>query len=119
MVRLRGDWTHVDDGGFGVGYFCEVQSDAWRVIMRSIEHWPQTERVWRQFARLDIVLERLEIDPVLAARKSGGTAMAKARDVCLACIVQRQCSQRLEGEQASAILEFCPNAEFLKDCVPR
>jgi hypothetical protein len=88
------------------------------VIMRSVEHWPLTDRVWRQFAQLDVVLERLEIDPVLAARKSGGTAMAKARDVCLACILQRQCSQRLESEQqACTILEFCPNAEFLEECI--
>lgn len=85
--------------------------------MRSVERWPQTELVWRQFARLDIVLERLEIDPMVAARKSGGIAMAKARDVCLACIHQRECSQRLQGEQqVFTILEFCPNAEFLKEC---
>jgi hypothetical protein len=88
------------------------------VIMRSNEHWPQTERVWRQFARLDIVLERLGIDPILAARKSGGTAMAKARDVCLACIFQRQCSEQLESQQACTILDFCPNAAFLKECAP-
>lgn len=86
--------------------------------MRSVGHWPQTERVWRQFAQLDMVLERLAIDPMLAARKSGGAAMAKARDVCLACILQRECSQRLEGRrQARTILDFCPNADFLKECV--
>lgn len=85
--------------------------------MRSVEHWPLTDRVWRQFARFDVVLDRLKIDPVLAARKSGGTAMAEARNVCLACIVQRECSQRLHGEQeVFSILEFCPNAEFLKEC---
>lgn len=88
------------------------------VVTRAIGHWPQTERVWRQFTRLDIVLKRLEIDPMLAARKSGGTAMAKARDACLACILQRECSQRLESpQQACTILEFCPNAEFLKACI--
>lgn len=86
--------------------------------MRSVERWPQTERVWRQFARLDIVLERLEIDPMVAARKSGGTAMATARNVCLACIHQRECSQRLQGEQqVFTILEFCPNAEFFNECI--
>lgn len=86
--------------------------------MRSVERWPQTELVWRQFARLDIVLERLEIDPMVAARKSGGTAMATARNVCLACIHQRECSQRLQGEQqVFTILEFCPNAEFLNECI--
>ncbi len=44
--------------------------------------------------------------------------MATARNVCLACIVQRECSQRLQGEQqVFTILEFCPNAEFLKECI--
>lgn len=86
--------------------------------MRSVGYWPQTDRVWRQFAQLDIVLERLEIDPMHAARKSGGAAMAKARDVCLACVLQRECSQRLDGrQQACTILEFCPNAGFLKECI--
>lgn len=87
--------------------------------MRSVEHWPLTDKVWRQFAQFDVVLERLEIDPMVAARKSGGTAMATARNVCLACIHQRECSQRLQGErQVFSILEFCPNAEFLKECTP-
>ncbi len=85
--------------------------------MRSDEHWPQTERVWRQFAQLDLVLQRLEIDPVLAARKSGGRAMANARDICLACLFQRECSQRLErGDDPRAVLEFCPNAGFFREC---
>jgi hypothetical protein len=86
-------------------------------IMRSVEHWPQTDRVWRQFARLDIVLGRLGIDPVLAARKSGGTAMANARNVCLGCVLQRECSRHLEdGQDARAILDFCPNAGFFREC---
>ncbi|MBZ9798673.1 hypothetical protein [Mesorhizobium sp. ES1-4] len=84
--------------------------------MRSDEHWPQTAKVWRQFAQMDLVLERLEIDPALAARKSGGTAIANARDICLACLLQRQCSQRLEQDDPCAVLEFCPNAGFLKEC---
>lgn len=86
--------------------------------MRSIEHWPLTDRVWRQFAQFDIVLERLEIDPVLAARKSGGAAMANARDTCLACVLQRECRQLLDGGQdVLAILDFCPNAEFFRECL--
>jgi hypothetical protein len=88
------------------------------VIVRFIERWPQTDRVWRQFAQLDVAMQRLEIDPMLAARKSSGTALAKARDVCLACVLQRECSQRLEdGQRACGILEFCPNAEFFKECI--
>jgi hypothetical protein len=86
-------------------------------IMRSVERWPQTDRVWRQFAQLDVVLERLEIYPVHAARKSGGTAMANVRNVCLACVLQRECRQWLEnGRDADAILDFCPNAGFFREC---
>jgi hypothetical protein len=86
-------------------------------IMRSVEHWPLTDRVWRQFAQLDVVLDRLKIDPVLAARKSGGTAMANARNTCLACVLQRECRQWLEsGRDAAAILDFCPNAGFFRAC---
>lgn len=85
--------------------------------MRSIERWPQTEKVWRQFARLDLVLERLDIDPARAARKSGGAAMAIARDACLGCILHRECGQRLDGGgDAGAILDFCPNAGFFREC---
>lgn len=85
--------------------------------MRSAEHWPQTDRVWRQFARLDLVLERLGVDPVDAARKSRGAAMAQARNVCLACILHRECGERLEdGADARAILGFCPNAAFFREC---
>jgi len=85
--------------------------------VRSGEHWPQTEMVWRQFARLDLALERLEIDPVLAARKSGGAAMANARDICRACLLQRECGRWLERPgDACAILEFCPNAAFFREC---
>lgn len=85
--------------------------------MRSVERWPQSERVWRQFAWLDLVLGRLDIDPVLAAREAGGAAMAKARNACLACIQQRECSRCLEGcEDAYAILDFCPNAGFFREC---
>jgi len=87
------------------------------IVVRSDGRWPQTDRVWRQFAQLDIVLERLDIDPVHAARKSGGSAMAKARDTCLACVLQRECRLGLEGgREARAILDFCPNAPFLKEC---
>lgn len=86
--------------------------------MQSVEHWPQTERVWRQFARFDLVLERLQIDPALAARKSGGAAIANARTVCLACLLQYECGQRLkQGDDAYAVLDFCPNARFLEDCI--
>jgi hypothetical protein len=86
-------------------------------VMRSVERWPQTEKVWRQFARLDLVMERLSVDPARAARKSAGAALAEARNVCLSCRLQRECSQRLEsGGDAAAILDFCPNAGFFREC---
>lgn len=84
--------------------------------MRPGEHWPQTERVWRQFAQMDLVMERLDIDPVLAVRKSGGAAMAKARDTCLACFSHQRCRRWLEQDgDPRGVLEFCPNAVFLEE----
>ncbi|KQZ84814.1 hypothetical protein ASD64_20115 [Mesorhizobium sp. Root157] len=81
------------------------------------QHWPQTDRVWRQFALMDLVMERMDVDQVLAARKSGGTAMAAARATCLSCPLHRECRSRLAHNCASTHLkQLCPNASFFEDC---
>jgi hypothetical protein len=87
-------------------------------IVRSGEqHWPQTKRVWRQFAVLDLVMERMGVDPVLAARKSGGAALANARNTCLTCPFHRKCRRWLDGgSDLSDLAGFCPNAGFFRDC---
>lgn len=79
-------------------------------------HWPQTQRVWRQFDQLDLVMQRIGASPVVAARKDGGEAMAKARNLCLCCLYQAKCRARLDDDAAKTIMEFCPNASFLDEC---
>lgn len=79
--------------------------------------WPQSERVWRQFELMDLVMERMEVDPLVAARKCGGAAMAGARNTCLGCSFQRECRDWLErGSDVVGVAEFCSNARFFKGC---
>jgi hypothetical protein len=86
--------------------------------MRSRQQsWPQTRQVWRQFTLMDRVMERLDVDPILAARKSGGAAMANARDICRGCVLHRECRRLVEQDSDRARLaELCPNAEFFHAC---
>lgn len=79
-------------------------------------HWPQTDRVWRQFGQLDLVMERTRVDPVLAARKAGGMALATARNICLTCLHHKQCRSLLDHDDGDVILSFCPNADFFDRC---
>lgn len=79
-------------------------------------HWPQTQRVWRQFDQLDLVMQRTGASPVVAARKDRGKAMAKARNLCLSCLYHGECRARLDAGAAETIMEFCPNASFLGEC---
>jgi hypothetical protein len=77
------------------------------------------ERVERQSRRLDEMMERLEVNPVRAARRRGGLALAQARSRCLTCTSKHLC--RFWLDQAGATPEtpeFCPNAVFLESCRP-
>lgn len=78
--------------------------------------WPQTDRVWRQFAQFDRVMDRLQVDPGLAVRMDGGAAMKQARNICLACVCQQECRSILEGHAAGAVMAFCPNTGFFDQC---
>ncbi len=78
--------------------------------------WPQSEKVWRQFALMDLVMERMGADPLAAARKRGGMALADARNTCLGCPFHRQCRDLLErGGDIAEPAAFCPNADFLAE----
>ncbi|MBN9037426.1 MAG: hypothetical protein J0H53_15255 [Rhizobiales bacterium] len=81
-----------------------------------VQRWPQTERVWHQFERLDLVMERTGVDRLRAAREDRGKALAEARDRCLACLVERRCAFLLAGGDPAAIMAICPNAAFLRQC---
>ena len=78
-------------------------------------HWLQMDRVWRQFGQFDLVMERTRVDPVFAARKDGGMAVAQARTTCLVCLYQKHCRSLLEYD-ADAVMGFCPNADFFDQC---
>ena len=81
--------------------------------------WPMFERVERQSRRLDEMMERLEINPVIAARRAGGLALAQARSRCLMCTQAHLC--RFWLDQAGSTVrapDFCPNAAFLESCQP-
>ena len=78
--------------------------------------WPQTDRVLRQFAQFDRVMECLRVDAVFAVRMNRGAAMKQARDICLACLCQQECRSLLDSDEAAAIMAFCPNAGFFNQC---
>lgn len=64
------------------------------------------------------MMERTGVDPVEAVRKSGGMAMAQARDTCLCCLLHRECRNWLgntEGLQKPP--DFCPNTDFFRECI--
>ncbi|WP_162249050.1 hypothetical protein [Mesorhizobium sp. Root157] len=78
--------------------------------------WPLTDQVWRQFGQFDLVMGGTRVDPVLAARKEAGAAIARARNICLVCLHQKRCRSLLEHDEADAIMAFCPNAGFFDQC---
>ncbi|WP_286693510.1 hypothetical protein [Paracoccus sp. SCN 68-21] len=78
--------------------------------------WPLTDQVWRQFGQFDLVMERTGVDPVFAARKARGTAIAQARNICLVCLHHKRCRSLLEEDEAHSIVAFSPNAGFFDQC---
>jgi len=80
--------------------------------------WPQTRRVWQQFAQMDLVMERAGVDPRVVARKSGGAAIARARDVCFSCVSDRECREWLkQSEGFKGPPEFCRNTSLFRECL--
>ena len=81
--------------------------------------WPMFERVERQSRRLEEMIERLEINPAIAARRGGGFALAQARSRCLMCTQPHLCRFWLDQAGPSGHApDFCANAAFLESCRP-
>ena len=83
--------------------------------------WPMFNRVLQQAARMDGMMERLGVDPVLAARQDQGQAYGRARTICLNCPAGPQCERWL-AEPAGASEPpplFCPLAAFFAACRQR
>lgn len=78
---------------------------------------PMLDRVFRQAELMDRVMERLGVDPAMAARVERGMAVYEARTKCISCSHERECRHWLEGSVVRAgPADFCPNADFMRYC---
>ncbi len=77
------------------------------------KRWPMYERVLQQAQRMDEMMERLGVDPVLAAREAHGDVMARARAVCTVCPFAQPCGLWLASlSEPQDPPGFCPNRAF-------
>jgi len=79
---------------------------------------PMPDRIFRHAELMDRVMERLGIDPSVAARLDRGTGWYEARTRCLACRDERQCRLWLEQTDPvpAAPPRPCATAEFFRRC---
>jgi len=79
---------------------------------------PMLERIVRHAELMDSIMERLGIDPAVAARLDRGMAWYEARTRCLACCDERQCRHWLEHTDPAptAPPRSCANVEFFRRC---
>ena len=80
---------------------------------------PMLNRVLQQAELMDRMMERLRIDPVVAARLENGMAWYEARSQCIACHSERQCQEWLKRAPTEPSIEppdFCLNTEFFRSC---
>jgi hypothetical protein len=76
-------------------------------------------RVLQQAELMDRMIERLGIDPVVAARLENGMAWYEARSQCIACHSERQCQEWLKRAPTEPSIEppdFCHNTAFFRSC---
>jgi len=79
---------------------------------------PILAEVARRSELMNRVMARMGIDAAAVACAED-MACYEARIKCLACIMERQCLQRLERAQAEELVEppeFCANAGFFRRC---
>jgi hypothetical protein len=78
---------------------------------------PMLDRVFRQAELMDRVIERVGVNPAVAARVDRGVAFYEARTKCISCHLEQECRKWLARPmQRSSPADFCPNAEFLRYC---
>jgi Family of unknown function (DUF6455) len=79
--------------------------------------WPLFNRVFRQAARMDRMLDRVGVSPSVAVRLESGIAWYEARTRCIECVHEQCCRNWLESTSpSSAEPDFCPNAQFFEEC---
>jgi Family of unknown function (DUF6455) len=79
---------------------------------------PMLDRVFRQADLMDRVIERVGVNPAVAARVDRGVAFYEARTKCISCCLEQECRKWLEQRpvEPPGPADFCPNAEFLRYC---
>jgi hypothetical protein len=84
---------------------------------RHTTRWPMFNRVLQQAQRMDAMMERLGVNPALAAREDRGRAYARARAVCLRCPSAPLCERWLAlPSGAPEPPPPCPLAAFFASC---
>jgi len=79
---------------------------------------PMLERVLRHVELMDRMMERIGVDPALAARIDGGSAWYDARTRCIGCCREAACHAWLaEAGPSAEPPGFCANAPFLRACL--
>ena len=76
-----------------------------------------SQRVRRQTELMDHMMQRLRVNPALAAGMDGGLGWYEAQTKCIFCPNVRRCCDWLEGsEPLPGPAEFCPNTAFFQGC---
>ncbi len=79
---------------------------------------PMLDRVFQQAELMDRMMERVGVDPGVAARADQGMAWYEARTRCIACSHEPACRRWLERAEAlPAPPEFCANTAFFRSCL--
>ncbi len=79
--------------------------------------WPMYHRVLHQAEHMDHMMERLHVDPVMAARRDQGDAILHAYANCLHCPFGRECERWLKRDPGALDPgELCPNMQFFAAC---
>jgi len=79
------------------------------------------EHIVSQAESMDRMLERVGVDPTVAARVENGMALYEARTRCLECPSARRCKAWLadvSSDHHPKAPDFCPNELFFRYCNP-
>jgi len=79
--------------------------------------WPIFSRVLRQAELMDRMMDRVGASPSVAVRLESGMAWYEARTRCIDCVHDQRCRDWLQSASpSSAEPDFCPNAQFFREC---
>ncbi len=80
--------------------------------------WPIFNRVLRQAAMMDRMMQRAGVEPGVAVRLDKGCAYYAARTRCIECPVADRCHAWLDDPQGGPLPpEYCPNVAFFQRCI--